>query len=258
MAGIAPGKATKADAFAPGDRPYAKLKRPIGDMSSDTVLIVDDEAHIVELARMYLEQEGFRVDTAGDGRTALEKIAHDPPAVLVLDLMLPEVDGWEVCRQIRSGTTAPDLPIIMLTARDDDVDKIVGLELGADDYVTKPFNPRELVARVKALLRRVKRHERPGTPIRVGDLTIDPARREVTVAGRPIALRPKEFDLLRTLAEHRGLVLSRQQLLDQVWGYDFYGETRTVDVHIAHLRRKLAGSSVRIETVIGVGYRLVG
>ncbi len=226
-------------------------------MAGERVLIVDDEDHIVELARMYLEQEGFRVDAAADGATALERIEKDPPALLILDLMLPEVDGWEVCRRVRSGTAAPDLPIIMLTARDDDVDKIVGLELGADDYVTKPFNPRELVARVRALLRRVGRRAQRGSPIRVGDLTIDPARHEVTVAGRPVALRPKEFDLLRTLAEHRGMVLSREQLLDRVWGYDFYGETRTVDVHIAHLRKKLAGSTVRIETVIGVGYKLV-
>ncbi|HHS98452.1 MAG TPA: response regulator transcription factor [Chloroflexi bacterium] len=226
-------------------------------MAGETVLIVDDEENIIELARMYLEQEGFRVDAATDGATALEKIAQNPPAVLILDLMLPEVDGWEVCRRIRSGTAAPDLPIIMLTARDDDVDKVVGLELGADDYVTKPFNPRELVARVKAILRRVSRLERPEAPIHVGDLTIDPARHEVTVAGKPISLRPKEFDLLRTLAEHRGMVLSRQQLLDRVWGYDFYGESRTVDVHIAHLRKKLADSNVRIETVVGVGYKLV-
>jgi DNA-binding response OmpR family regulator len=226
-------------------------------MAGETILVVDDEVNIVELARMYLEQEGFRVRAADDGVKALEMIAQRPPALMVLDLMLPGVDGWEVCRRVRSGKAAPDLPIIMLTARDDDVDKIVGLELGADDYVTKPFNPRELVARVKALLRRTRRAVRPEAPVHVGDVTIDPARHEVTVAGKQVALRPKEFDLLLTLAEHRGIVLSRGQLLDLVWGYDFYGETRTVDVHIGHLRKRLADSCVEIETVLSVGYKLV-
>jgi len=226
-------------------------------VTGETILVVDDDPNIVELARMYLEREGFRVQAAGDGAKALEMIARQPPALLVLDLMLPKVDGWEVCRRVRAGKAAPDLPIVMLTARDDDVDKIVGLELGADDYVTKPFNPRELVARVKAILRRTQRAARAEAPIHVGDLTIDPARHEVTVAGRMVELRPKEFDLLVVLAEHRGLVLSREQLLDLVWGYDFYGETRTVDVHVAHLRKRLAGSSVEIETVLAVGYKLV-
>jgi DNA-binding response OmpR family regulator len=226
-------------------------------MAGETILVVDDEANIVELAALYLEQEGFRVLSAADGTSALEMIARQPPALLVLDLMLPEVDGWEVCRQVRSGRAAPDLPIIMLTARDDDVDKIVGLELGADDYVTKPFNPRELVARVKAILRRTRRAAQPQAPVHAGDVTVDPARHVVTVAGRPVELRPKEFDLLLALAEHRGIVLSRGQLLDLVWGYDFYGETRTVDVHVAHLRKKLANSSAEIETVLGVGYKLV-
>jgi len=226
-------------------------------MAGETILVVDDEANIIELAALYLEQEGFRVKSAGDGTRALDLIARHPPALMVLDLMLPEVDGWEVCRRVRAGKIAPDLPIIMLTARDDDVDKIVGLELGADDYVTKPFNPRELVARVKAVLRRTRRAVQPQAPVHVGDITIDPARHQVTVAGQPVALRPKEFDLLLTLAEHRGIVLSREQLLELVWGYDFYGETRTVDVHIAQLRKKLIGSSAEIETVLGVGYKLV-
>jgi two-component system, OmpR family, alkaline phosphatase synthesis response regulator PhoP len=226
-------------------------------MAGETILVVDDESNIVELAALYLEQEGFRVLSAADGASALEMIARQPPALLVLDLMLPEVDGWEVCRQVRSGRAAPDLPIIMLTARDDDVDKIVGLELGADDYVTKPFNPRELVARVKAILRRIRRAAQPQAPVHAGDVTVDPARHEVTVAGQPVELRPKEFDLLLALAEHQGIVLSREQLLDLVWGYDFYGETRTVDVHVAHLRKKLAGSSAEIETIMGVGYKLV-
>jgi DNA-binding response OmpR family regulator len=226
-------------------------------MAGETILVVDDAANIIDLARMYLEQEGFRVESAMDGAAALETISRQSPALMVLDLMLPEVDGWEVCRRVRAGNAAPNLPIIMLTARDDDVDKIVGLELGADDYMTKPFNPRELVARVKAILRRVQPAARRPGPIHVGDVTIDPARREAVIAGQPVELRPKEFDLLTALAEHRGIVLSREKLLELVWGYDFYGETRTVDVHIAHLRKRLAASSVEIETVLSVGYKLV-
>ncbi|MBN1956274.1 MAG: response regulator transcription factor [Anaerolineae bacterium] len=226
-------------------------------MTGETILVVDDELHIVELVQMYLEQEGFRVTSASDGAAALRMIAQQPPAVLLLDLMLPQIDGWEVCRRVRSGTVAPDLPIIMLTARDDDVDKIVGLELGADDYVTKPFNPREIVARVKALLRRVAASSRPESAIHLADLVLDPARREVTVAGQPVQLRPKEFELLQALVEHRGIALSREQLLERVWGYDFYGETRTVDVHIVQLRKKVTSLHIRIETVLSVGYKLV-
>jgi two-component system alkaline phosphatase synthesis response regulator PhoP/two-component system response regulator ResD len=224
-------------------------------MSKETILVVDDEANIIALAKMYLEKEGYRVERAMDGAEALHKIDELQPALMVLDLMLPEVDGWEVCRRVRADS---DLPIIMLTARDDDIDKIVGLELGADDYLTKPFNPRELVARVKAILRRTARADRPAQVLRLGDLAIEPASRRVTVAGKPVSLRAKEFDLLVALAEHKDIVLSRQQLLDLVWGFDFYGQTRTIDVHIAHLRDKLAGSQVGIETVWGVGYKLVG
>ena len=229
-------------------------------MPSETILVVDDEQNIIDLATMYLEQDGFRVIAAPDGQQALDRIAADGPDLVVLDLMLPKIDGWEVCRRVRAAPSASDLPIIMLTARDDDVDKIVGLELGADDYLTKPFNPRELVARVKAILRRAAPKSRPGTdagPVRVGDVTIDPASREVAVAGTPVDLRAKEFDLLLTLAEHKGVVLSREQLLDLVWGFDFYGQTRTVDVHVAHLRHKIEGGTVTIETVWGVGYKLI-
>ncbi|HIC90048.1 MAG TPA: response regulator transcription factor [Anaerolineae bacterium] len=224
-------------------------------MSKETLLVVDDERHIVELARMYLEVEGYKVIAAENGEEALRQWREKRPALIVLDLMLPGIDGWEVCRRIRAES---DVPIIMLTARSEDVDKIVGLELGADDYLTKPFNPRELVARVKAVLRRVALSPRANHVITIGDLTIDPARREVLVAGKPVPMRTKEFDLLCTLTEHHGIVLSREQLLNLVWGYDFYGETRTVDVHIAHLRNKLQDSVVSIETVWGVGYKLVG
>jgi DNA-binding response OmpR family regulator len=205
---------------------------------------------------MYLEQEGYRVESAADGAQALEMIEKQEPALVVLDLMLPEVDGFEVCRQTRASS---DVPIIMLTARDDDVDKIVGLELGADDYLTKPFNPRELVARIKAILRRVDRPSRlKAGPIHISNLTIDAARREVSIDGDSVDLRTKEFDLLLTLAENKGIVLSREQLLNLAWGYDFYGQTRTVDVHVAHLRKRLKDSQARIETVTGVGYKLVG
>jgi two-component system alkaline phosphatase synthesis response regulator PhoP/two-component system response regulator ResD len=223
-------------------------------MPKETILLVDDERNIVDLARLYLEQDSFKVEAAYDGQTALDKIKALQPALVVLDLMLPVVDGWEVCRRVRANS---DVPIIMLTARDDDVDKIVGLELGADDYLTKPFNPRELLARVKAILRRAGHAPAGAKPVVLGNLVVDPARREVTVAGQPVDLRTKEFDLLLVLVENRGLALSRDKLLELAWGYDFAGQTRTVDVHVAHLRDKLGGGNVRIETVWGVGYKLV-
>jgi len=224
-------------------------------MAGQVILVVDDERNIRELARMYLEQDGYQVAVARDGAEALRQIQTLQPALMILDLMLPEVDGWEVCRRVRASS---DLPILMLTARDDDVDKIVGLELGADDYLTKPFNPRELVARVRAILRRTTSRSAEQTrPVHVGNVVIDPARREVTVDGQVVILRGKEFDLLLTLAEHRGIVFSREKLLELVWGYDFPGQTRTVDVHIAQLREKLACSTVTIETVWGIGYKLV-
>ncbi|MDH3942618.1 MAG: response regulator transcription factor [Anaerolineae bacterium] len=224
-------------------------------MAGELILVVDDEANIVELAKMYLEKDGFRVEAAGDGRSAVDKVDQLKPALIVLDLMLPEMDGFEVCRTLRASDN-PVL-IIMLTARDEDIDKIVGLELGADDYMTKPFNPRELVARVKAILRRADRPVKAAAALHLGDLVVDPARREVTAAGETVDLRTQEFDLLLALAEHKGLVLGREQLLQLAWGYEYYGQTRTVDVHIAHLRKKLADSHASIETVTGVGYKLV-
>lgn len=225
---------------------------------ADTILLVDDEQHIIDLAKMYLEQADYQVASATDGQRALRRILDEKPALVVLDLMLPGLDGWEVCRRVRAES---DVPIIMLTARSDDIDRIVGLELGADDYLTKPFNPRELVARVRAILRRAGPRPADAAPapnraVACGNVTIYPERRSVTVDGAPVSLRMKEFDLLLTLAENPGIVFSREKLLDIVWGYDFAGETRTVDVHIAHLRHKLNGMAPPIETVWGVGYKL--
>lgn len=225
-------------------------------MPGELILLVDDEPNIVQLARMYLEREGYRVEAVGDGLAALEAVERRKPGLMVLDLMLPELDGMEVCRRLRAREN--HIPILMLTARDEDVDKILGLESGADDYLTKPFNPRELVARVKAILRREARLEKPSKgAIHFGDLLIDPASREVSVNGRAISLRAQEFDLLLTFVKHKGLVLTREQLLENAWGYEYYGQSRTVDVHVGHLRRKLAGSNVHIETITGVGYKLV-
>jgi two-component system, OmpR family, alkaline phosphatase synthesis response regulator PhoP len=225
-------------------------------MSSELILLVDDEPSIVQLVRMYLEREKFRVESAGDGEGALEAIKRSSPQLVVLDLMLPRLDGFEVCRRLRAENNP--VAIIMLTARDEDIDKILGLELGADDYLTKPFNPRELVARIKAILRRAERAARPDSaPIHLSDLTIDPVRREVRIAGQALDLRTQEFEVLFTLASQPGRVFTREQLLQQAWGFDFYGQTRTVDVHIAHLRKKMSECSVNIETVTGIGYKLV-
>ena len=224
-------------------------------MAGELILLVDDETNITDLAELYLKKEGYRTQAVGDGASALEAVRQKQPALLVLDLMLPELDGYEVCRRLRAENNS--LPILMLTARDDDVDKIVGLEMGADDYLTKPFNPRELVARVKALLRRNARPAEDAATIHMADLTIDAARREANTNGRFIELRTQEFDLLLAFARHKGLVLSREQLLQLAWGYEYFGETRTVDVHVAQLRKKLADSQVKIETVTGVGYKLV-
>ncbi len=227
-------------------------------MAQETILVVDDEANIRELARMYLEQDGYRVLIAVNGQMALDTIRQQNPDLVVLDLMLPGIDGWEVCRRVRASSR---LPILMLTARDDDIDKIVGLEMGADDYLTKPFNPRELVARVRAILRRAAAAPPTITPQnevrRLGNLTLSPTSRDAFISDLRVDLRSKEFDLLLTLMDHENIVLSREQLLDLVWGYEFYGQTRTVDVHIAHLRDKLGGSNVKIETVWGKGYKLL-
>jgi DNA-binding response OmpR family regulator len=219
-----------------------------------TILVVDDERNIVELVRLYLEKEGFAVVAAADGEQALVQFERSQPDLVVLDLMLPKLDGFEVCRELRRRS---DVPILMLTARSEDVDAIVGLELGADDYVTKPFNPRALVARVKAILRRTDATARGGRPIQVGNLRIDPRRREASVGDRNMELRAREFDLLAALARDPGVVLTRDALLEDVWGTDFPGETRTVDVHVAEVRKKLGDDGPQVETIRGVGYRLV-
>lgn len=225
-------------------------------MEKQHILVVDDEPNIVQLARLYLERDGFKVSAASNGQKALDLVDALHPDLMVLDVMLPQLDGFEVCRRLRAEDNP--IPIIMVTARDEDIDKILGLELGADDYLTKPFNPRELVARVRAVLRRgASALPEALTPIEVGDLSINLAGREVRIAGQKVELRTQEFEVLKVLAENTGIVLTREQLLSKAWGYDFYGQTRTVDVHIAQLRQKIAGSQVRIETVTGIGYKLV-
>ncbi len=219
-----------------------------------SVLVVEDEASIASFVSLYLKNAGYEVRTAANGTEALASAEREKPSLIVLDLMLPDIDGIEICRRIRQKS---DVPILMLTARDEDVDKIIGLEVGADDYLTKPFNPRELVARVKSILRRAtpERKERESDVIQHGDLVVDAGRREVKVKGEEVQLAPKEFDLLWELLDHRGLVLTRDQLLERVWGYTFAGDTRTVDVHVRQLRRKL-GEASPIVTVWGVGYKV--
>jgi DNA-binding response OmpR family regulator len=221
---------------------------------AQTVLVVEDESSIASFVALYLKNAGYGVQTVGTGSEALETVERDRPALVVLDLMLPDIDGIEVCRRIRQRS---DVPVLMLTARDEDIDKIIGLEVGADDYLTKPFNPRELVARVKSILRRSgpELRDKPTAQITHGDLHIDSGRREVRVGDQEIQLAPKEFDLLWELLDHRGLVLTRDQLLERVWGYTFAGDTRTVDVHVRQLRRKL-GEASPIVTVWGVGYKV--
>ena len=219
------------------------------------VVVVEDDPNIASLVDMYLRQDGYRVYQAADGETGLERIKQHRPKLVILDIGLPgDLDGIQLCRELR-GTS--DIPIIMLTARDSEIDRVLGLELGADDYVTKPFSPRELVARVKAVLRRTDGADRAGLPpiLSIGTVEVDTARREVRRDGDPVALTTREFDLLQYLAENRGLALSRHQLLDGVWGYGWVGDERTVDVHVLQLRKKLSGA-LDLATVRGVGYRL--
>ncbi|MCC6386180.1 MAG: response regulator transcription factor [Dehalococcoidia bacterium] len=226
----------------------------MNNVAEQTILVADDDEHILELVSLYLRRAGYGVITAKDGDEALAREKDHRPDLLILDVMMPGQDGLQVARQLRQKG---DVPIVLLTARGSDIDKIAGLRLGADDYVTKPFNPEELVARVEAVLRRAGGRERVtgARTVAAGDITIDLEARTALAAGQPLTLTPKEFDLLATLCGFPGVVLGREQLLDLVWGTSFYA-VRTVDVHIARLREKLGGSNVHIDTVWGTGYRL--
>jgi DNA-binding response OmpR family regulator len=224
---------------------------------SAKILVADDEPNIVRLLRMYLHNEGYEVVAAADGRQALDRFASESPDLVLLDLMMPAMNGFDVCTEIRKRS---DVPVIMLTARSDDIDKIVGLEMGADDYVTKPFNPREVVARIKAALRRRdwdRADDQERSAVTVGNVTLDPSSRDVTVATTRVRLRQREFDLLEAFLRHPNVVLDRERLLSLVWGQEYEGDTRTIDVHVAWLREKLREADAKIETVWGVGYKLV-
>src|SRR5271163_1504338 len=217
-----------------------------------TVIVVEDDPHIADLVDLYLRREGFRVLLAHDGEKGLEVFAQENPCIVILDVGLPGArDGFDVCRVIRAASS---VPVLFLTARDDEMDRILGLELGADDYLVKPFSPREMVARVRAILRRTREGPAPQEVIALGEVEVDLRRREARRSGEVVALTTREFDLLAFLSNNVGLALTRQQLLDGVWGSDWYGDERTVDVHVAQLRKKL-GSDLPLATVWGVGYR---
>jgi two-component system alkaline phosphatase synthesis response regulator PhoP len=231
--------------------------------TTQRILVVDDDKEIVRLVGAYLEQAGFQVLTAYDGEAALHSLRRDRPDLVVLDLMLPDRDGWDITRIVRGDTALAHTPIIMLTARVEDTDKIVGLELGADDYITKPFNPREVVARVRSVLRRSQAGEaaNPQRILQMASLLMDLDRHEVMLDGQPVELTPTEFDLLRTLMENPGYAFTRMELIEQGLGYEYEGLERTLDSHVKNLRRKIEPDAKRpsyIQTVYGVGYRLVG
>ncbi len=226
----------------------------LGGVSTEngTVVVVEDDPHIADLVDLYLRREGFRVLLAGDGEKGLALARQEDPWIVILDIGLPgHRDGFDVCREIRARSS---VPVLFLTARDDEVDRILGLEMGADDYLVKPFSPRELVARVRAILRRTREGPPPADVVNIGEVDVDLRRREVRQRGEVVALTTREFDLLAFLTNNIGLALSRQQLLDGVWGTDWYGDERTVDVHVAQLRKKL-GTDLPLATVWGVGYR---
>ncbi len=220
------------------------------------ILIVEDERDILELVTHYLEKEGYRVRSAADGPAGLSAARAERPDLIVLDLMLPGMDGLELCRKLRADPGSGVVPIIMLTAKAEETDRVVGLELGADDYLTKPFSPKELVARVKALLRRAERREDHGKPATYGSVTLDPVRHEVWVGGHEVILTAKEFGLLEQLLRNRGRVQTRDVLLNSVWGYDYHGTTRTVDVHIRRLKQKLPVLEDAILSIKTLGYKL--
>lgn len=225
-------------------------------MRQRKILLVEDEKTLAKALKFNLEKEGFAVEIAFDGEEALKAVSREEPDLVILDLMLPKIDGFEVCRQIRKNT---DIPIIMLTARNEDIDKILGLELGADDYLTKPFNVRELLARIKAIFRRAAQQPQPGRKtLRLGDLQIELIKHKVTVKGKEVTLTSREYTLLTFLASNAGRVFSREQLLEQIWGFDYSGDARTVDVHIRHLREKIEENPADprlILTVWGIGYK---
>jgi two-component system alkaline phosphatase synthesis response regulator PhoP len=229
-------------------------------MGKKTVLVVDDEQHIIELIQFNLESHGYEVITSENGEDAIAVAEEKMPDVIILDLMLPGIDGFEACKRIRSNEKTRKIPIIMLTAKGEEMDKVLGLELGADDYLTKPFSVRELIARIKAVLRRFEEIPKEVIKlVKVNDIVIDVEKHEVMKNGELIELTLKEFELLKILAKNRGKVLSRNFLLDEVWGYDYFGETRTVDVHIRHLRKKIEDNDkypIYIETIRGIGYKM--
>ncbi len=226
--------------------------------SAKKILVVDDEADVLDLVCMNLRAAGYAVATAENGAGALQKARAEKPDLIILDLMLPEMNGLEVCKVLKKEDATAAVPIIMLTAKTEEVDRIVGLELGADDYVAKPFSPRELVLRVKSVLRRGQEKPPEEEPLHLGDLFLDRARHEVTVKGRPIELTATEFKLLAVLMERRGRVQGRERLLNDVWGYESVIDTRTVDTHVRRLREKLGRAASYIETIRGVGYRILG
>ncbi|WP_277613429.1 response regulator transcription factor [Brevibacillus humidisoli] len=226
-------------------------------MNQTKVLVADDDPNVCEIIRLYFSKQQMELVVAGDGSTALELIEKEEPDVIILDVMMPQMDGLEACREIRKKW---DTPIIMLTAKDEEIDRVLGLELGADDYVTKPFSPRELVARIKAIQRRLQpreqKEEGAAQTLQFDQLTIDIAKREVVVCGEKLPFRPKEFDLLVHMARSPGSVFTREQLLEQIWGYDYFGDIRTVDVHIKKIRQRLSHLPYEcIHTVWGVGYK---
>ncbi|TCO79289.1 response regulator transcription factor [Marinisporobacter balticus] len=229
-------------------------------MGRKKILVVDDEQHIIELIQFNLENNGFDVITSENGEDAIKIAEEEIPDVILLDLMLPGIDGLEACKKIRNIEKISKIPIIMLTAKGEEMDKVLGLELGADDYLTKPFSVRELIARIKAILRRSEEIPKEVIKtIKVNDITIDIEKHEVIKDDEKIELTLKEFELLKILAQNRGKVLSRNLLLDEVWGYDYFGETRTVDVHIRHLRKKIEDNDkypIYIETIRGIGYKM--